>query len=91
MIDKIGGHNPFEALNLDSVIISGSYIKNFEEVYKDLVNENSCIIIKDSSELLYYVLRLLQDGNFRDEIRDNWKKVAKDNENMVLEVLKSIW
>lgn len=73
MLDNIGGHNPFEALQLGSVILSGVYVKNFQEAYQDLEKSKSCLMIKDEQELLFYLLKIMKDKNYYLSLLQNSK------------------
>lgn len=90
LIDKIGGHNPFEALQLGSVILSGCYVKNFEETYIDLDNSGSCIVISNEEELLFYVLRLMKDQEYYVSRLKNVTSFETSNKAVLSDIIKII-
>ena len=58
-IAQVGGHNPLEAIMLDSGVISGENVFNFREIYDELEKTQSCVMVKDSAALYekakYYI------------------------------------
>jgi len=81
LIDKIGGHNPFEAIMSNAAVISGQYVDNFAESYNELSQNNSCIIVKDSNELYDKVKEFIVDPSAAKNLAKNAKKnfdVKKD-------------
>lgn len=57
----IGGHNPFEAIKQNCAVISGEGVANFAEIYHELVENNSAIIVKNKAEL-YEVVKDFLSG-----------------------------
>ena len=57
----IGGHNPFEAIQLSCAVLCGSHIFNFAEIYTDLQQKNACEIVKNIDELYEIVQEFLQN------------------------------
>ncbi len=55
-IVKIGGHNPFEAIVLNTAIVHGPNTYNFKEIYGKL-NKNSASIVVNNSEELFFALK----------------------------------
>ncbi len=90
MLDNIGGHNPFEALQLGSVILSGSYVKNFAEVYKDLKSSESCLMIQNEEELLFYLLKMMKDEKFYSSRLKNVQQFGSNNSAILDNILKII-
>ncbi len=88
--DDIGGHNPFEALKLDCATISGRFVDNFEEIYKNLEKNKACIIINNEEELFVYILKALQDEGFRNDLKRNWQILAKENNNILSQIIKEL-
>jgi 3-deoxy-D-manno-octulosonic-acid transferase len=88
--DNIGGHNPFEALKLGSAVISGSYLANFIEIYDNLKDNNAAIIVKDEEELLFYLLKLLKNSEFRKTMIESGNAINKNSDNIVLEIAKEL-
>ena len=85
--ENIGGHNPFEALKLNCAIISGCYVDNFEEIYQDLEKNKACIIIKNEEELFSNLLQTLKNKESQNDLKQNWQKLNKSNDNILNEIL----
>ncbi len=90
MIKNIGGHNPFEALQLGSVILSGRYVKNFQESYQDLEDSKSCLMVKDEHELLFNLLRVMKDKNYYLSLLQNTKNLQTNNGKVLNNILEII-
>ncbi len=90
MVENIGGHNPFEALQLGSVILSGIYVKNFQEVYQDLKNSGSCVMVKNEAELLFYLLKMMKDKNYYASLKENITNQQSNNQEVAHSILKII-
>jgi len=90
LIDNIGGHNPFEAIHLGSVILSGCYVKNNEEIYRDLVDSGSCVMIKNEEELLFYLLKIMKDKNHYLSLLEKIKKLQINNQKILDDILEQI-
>lgn len=90
LLDKIGGHNPFEALQLESVILSGCYVANFKETYQELKNSQSCLMVKDEQELLLGLLKLMQDKNYYLSLLEKIRNQKSNNGKVVEDIIKII-
>ncbi len=88
--DGIGGHNPFEALKLGSIVISGKNVINFAQIYDDLGSNNACLLAKDEKDLFSYLLKLLKDPKFRSSLRENWKKMDQDSSEILLKIVQEL-
>ena len=83
LIPNIGGHNPYEALQLDSLILSGKYVKNFEEIYDDLAKAKICILVENAKDLEKKISKLLGDKNYYSSLMTNAQKIQHNNEKML--------
>jgi 3-deoxy-D-manno-octulosonic-acid transferase len=45
---KIGGHTPTECIKYSCCVVSGPYIENNKSLYKDLLDNKACIVLKDN-------------------------------------------
>lgn len=45
---NIGGHTPAEAIKHNCCVITGPYVENNYMLFKDLLNENGCVMVKDN-------------------------------------------
>jgi 3-deoxy-D-manno-octulosonic-acid transferase len=89
LIKNIGGHNPFEALKLDSVIISGKYVTNFQEIYQELAKNQICITVSNNQDLLNNILQLLGNTDIRANFIKNWQKY-NSKDNIIEEISKKL-
>jgi 3-deoxy-D-manno-octulosonic-acid transferase len=83
LIDDIGGHNPFEALQLGAAVLSGHFVCNFQEVYSDLQDSNTCIVVNDESELLSSLIKLLKDEGYLSSLLKNTSIYSCHNNEMI--------
>ncbi len=67
MIDK-GGQNPLEAARLDCAILTGPYTDNFKLIYKELIEQNATIIVRDTKTLAEKVDYLLSDHEAQEQL-----------------------
>ncbi|MDA9231431.1 3-deoxy-D-manno-octulosonic acid transferase [Rickettsiales bacterium] len=89
LIKDIGGHNPFEALKLDSAVITGKYFANFDEIYQEL-ERNKIIFIANSNQDLYKkILDLLNNNDILQNIINNWRKYHNSN-NLLEKLIKKL-
>jgi 3-deoxy-D-manno-octulosonic-acid transferase len=87
LIENIGGHNPFEALQLGSAVLSGKYVKNFQETYQDLENDKNCIIVKNNQELLFYLIRIMKDKDYLLSLTKKVPNFKTNNQQIIKEIL----
>lgn len=88
-LSKVGGHNPFEPIALNSAIISGRHVFNFNDAYQKLWKSGGCQLIRDSDELSRCVLDLRISSNQKKSIL-NAKSVLQDNSNATSSVIKNL-
>lgn len=60
LLDKIGGHNPFEPAALGSAILHGPFMFNFADIYARLAVADAAIQVSTPKEIATGVQRLLQ-------------------------------
>ena len=51
-IAPIGGHNPYEAAQLDTAILHGPNISNFRDIYQKLDQANAAVVVATEEELV---------------------------------------
>lgn len=63
---NIGGHTPAEAIKHNCCVITGPYVENNYMLFKDLLNEKACIMIKDTKpETLFETVNDLFNDNVK--------------------------
>jgi len=85
-LKEIGGHNPLEAIMLDSAVISGEHVFNFREIYDELIQADSCIMVKDSAELYETARGFVQEP---EKAKDLAKK-AKGSVDLSRDVARNV-
>lgn len=90
---EVGGHNPLEPLACGKVVITGSYIYNFNELYPLLRQHKAACIVQNIKELQQQSSLLLLDKNLAQKMGDNGKKIVEQNKgatSRLLEAIKSL-
>lgn len=64
-LQPVGGHNPYEAAQLDTVILHGEHVGNFAEVYAQLDAAGGSGCVQDVASLVAW-MRALDDGRQAD-------------------------
>lgn len=87
---KIGGHNPFEAIQLNCVVISGTEVFNNAEIYHDLQQKNACKIVENIDELYENVHKFLQNPNEIIAYNINAQKAIFNSQNTAQKIIKKL-
>ncbi len=87
---EIGGHNPFEAIQLNCAVITGSQVFNFAEIYADLQQKNACEIVKNGDELCEIVQKFLQNPELILPYSDNAKKAIANSHNTSQKIIEKL-
>jgi len=66
-----GGHNPIEPARNKCVILSGSEIFNWQNIFEDMVLDDASIKIKNIAELKTQLKNLIIDKNKREIMQNN--------------------
>ncbi len=69
--ENIGGHNPIEPACYGCVVISGKYVDNWTNIYEDMVEANSCIIVSTFKEIDIKMKELLNNNFEIKKIQKN--------------------
>jgi len=90
----IGGHNPFEAIKQNCAVISGEGVANFAEIYQELVDNKSAIIVKNKTELYLTVKDFLSGKKIAQDYAKKASKILVQNqgvsERIVLKIAEII-
>lgn len=89
---NIGGHTPAEAIRHNCCVITGPYIENNYILYKDLLNINGCIILKDNKvdTLFNTIDNLFRNEFVTNKIADNSYSKSIKNVNILNEIIDII-
>ena len=74
-----GGHNPIEPAKYNCVVLSGKNIFNWNNVYKDMYNNNACLILNSHIELLDNINRLVNSQPLIEKYKINALNFATRN------------
>jgi len=70
-IINVGGHNPIEPAKHKCVILTGSKIFNWQNIFDDMGVNNASIKIKNVAELKMQLKNLITDKNQRETMKNN--------------------
>ena len=88
---NIGGHNPIEAIKLNSIPITGSYIKNFYNLYSEIIEQEVGIKVDSMIDLEKAVVRLLSKKTKKiEKFNLNIQKFLKENNLSLTKVVNSL-
>ncbi len=90
LIDGIGGHNPIEAIQLGSVILTGAYVQNNQQIYQDLLKDKLCIVINNQEELLFYLLKLIKDEQFYLKVLNQTKALQNNGDEILEKIIECV-
>lgn len=85
-----GGQNMLEAASLSKPIIFGPSTYNFEEVSKQLLDNDASIQVANADELMRTISELLKNDLRRQELGANARKTFEDNQGAVNKTLDLI-
>ena len=85
-----GGQNMLEAASLSKPIIFGPSTYNFEEVSKQLLDNDASIEVANADELMRTITELLTNDLRRQELGANARKFFNDNQGAVNKTLNLI-
>lgn len=91
---NIGGHTPAEAIKHNCCVVTGPYVENNYMLFKDLLNEKGCIMIKDNkAETLFETVNeLLQDNvKTKNIINNSYRKGLQSGVvlNQIIDIVKN--
>lgn len=86
----VGGHNILEPAALGVPIMFGSYMVNFKEITKNVLDLNAAIQCVDSPMISETVMRLYKDGGYRNEMASKAKEFVKSNQGATSNTLEII-
>jgi 3-deoxy-D-manno-octulosonic-acid transferase len=84
-----GGHNPIEPAILHKAILTGPHIFNFKQVYKELQENNACILSSEES-FIEDINVLLEDTNKRLILENNAYNTIIKNQGAIVKTFKEL-
>ena len=89
---KNGGHNPIEAAVANCAIITGPNVFNWQNLFDDMINQHSCLMINSPEELETKITNLINDNNLIVSLKKNALNFSKNDffeENKLLNLINS--
>jgi hypothetical protein len=86
-IVNVGGHNPYEAINLNCVPITGKFHYNFQDVYHEIFLKDSGFLINNSLELTALLGEILKNPNILEKYKNNLKNLQNKNTQEVKNII----
>jgi 3-deoxy-D-manno-octulosonic-acid transferase len=66
---KVGGHTPTECIKYGCCVVTGPYIDNNRSLYKDLLDNKACIVLKDSK--VATIVKTVENLFENEELKNN--------------------
>jgi len=85
-----GCQNMLEAASLSKPIIFGPSVYNFEEISKQLLDNDASIQVSNADELMQTVSQLLLSKSRRDELGANARKTFEKNQGAASNILSAL-
>lgn len=86
-----GGHNPIEAAVENCAILTGPNIFNWQNLFEDMLDKKSCIIVNKQNDLKIEISQLMENKNLIKNLKKNAFNFAGKNffeEDKLLALLK---
>ena len=85
-----GGHNPIETKDFNCSLIFGPHMENFEDIKSDIIKSKAGFEVKNSSQLIRMISRLLKDKKLNRETNRKFKTLCKSQFYKSTSILRSV-
>ena len=87
----VGGHNPFELLRMSCLPISGDKIYNFSDIYREIIQNDAGILVKDCQQLIEEFIKLSNNPNLLQTMILNGSSLIKQNNLISQNIINKIF
>ena len=63
--------HPIEAAMANCAIITGPFVFNWQNLYEEMIESNSCLMIKEPKELEQKITELIENKEYTNNLRKN--------------------
>ena len=85
-----GGHNPIETKDFKCSLIFGPHMENFEDIKSDIIKSKAGFEVKNASQLIRMISRLLKDKKLNRETNRKFKTLCKSQFYKSKSILRSV-
>lgn len=85
-----GGHNVLEPVALNKPVICGPYLYNFQEITKQLIDENALLIVNNSQELFLQLKRLFENADLMIKMIQGGNEIMQHNQGALSRLVTGI-
>jgi 3-deoxy-D-manno-octulosonic-acid transferase len=89
-IVPVGGHNMIEPASLGKPVLSGSYVHNFSEIYRELEQQGGAKTVSTTMEISDTVVELMESAELRTNMGAKAKAVVEQSRGALAKTVKQL-